>query len=96
MLDYLTNRKQTTKIGLVFNSWYNISTGVPKGSVLAYLLFCLFINDLLFSITKSEVCNFADSNALYSCSKNLKNVFPNLKWDLKISVAMFQNQFAKR
>ena len=29
----------------------------------------IFINDLFFSITKSEVCNF------YICNKNLEHVF---------------------
>ena len=31
-----------------------------------------------FFITKSEVCNFADDNTLYSCNKNLEHVFSNL------------------
>ena len=60
LLDYLTNRKQRRKIGSSFSSWCDINTGVPQGSVLGPLL--LFINDLFFSITKSEVCNFADDN----------------------------------
>ena len=46
-------------------------------------LFNIFINDLFFSITKSEVCNFADDNTLYSCNKNLEYVFSNLKYDLR-------------
>ena len=42
----------------------------------------IFINDLFFSITKSEVCNLADDNTLYSSSKNLDHVFNNLYYDL--------------
>ena len=75
MLDYLTNHKQGTKIGLAFSSCHDISNGVPQGSVLGPLLFNIFSNDLFLSITKSEVCNFADDNTLYSCNKNLENVF---------------------
>ena len=60
-----------------------INTGVPQGSILGPLLFNIFINDLFFSITKSEVCNFADDNTLYSCNKNLEHVFSNLKYDLR-------------
>ena len=34
LLDYLTNRKQRTKIGSSFSSWCDINTGVPQGSIL--------------------------------------------------------------
>ena len=83
LLDYLTNRKQRTKTGSSFSSWCDINTGVPQGSILGPLLFNIFINDLFFSITKSEVCNFADDNTLYRCDKNLEQAFSNLKYDLR-------------
>ena len=83
LLDYLINRKQKTKIGSYFSSWYDINTGVPQGSILGPLLFNIFINDLCLSITNSEVCSFADDNTLYSCNKNLKHAFSNLKYDLR-------------
>ena len=52
LLDYLTNRKQKAKIGSSFSSWCDFNTGVTQGSI--------FTNDLFFSITESEDCNFAD------------------------------------
>ena len=90
LLDYLTRRKQRTKIGSSFSSWCDINTVVPQGSILGPLLFNIFINDLFFSIKKSEVCNFADDNTLFSGDQNLDLVFFNLSSDLSNVIDRFK------
>ena len=90
ILDYLSNRKQTTKIDSSFSYWFDISVCVSLGSILGLLLFNIFINDLFFMVIRSEVCNFADDNTLYSCDKKLENIFVHLKIDLKNVLYWFQ------
>ena len=89
ILDYLSRRKERTKMGCSYSSWYDIIRGVPQGSILGPLLFNIFTNDLFFVITLSEVCNFADDNTLYSSNKELELVFRNLESDLNNVLAWF-------
>ena len=37
--DYLSNRKQRTKIGSSFSDWWDIICGVPQASILCHLTF---------------------------------------------------------
>ena len=39
---------------------------------------------MFFSITKSEVGNFADDNTLYSSNKDIDHVFNDLYYDLNV------------
>ena len=66
--NYLSNRYQRVKIGSTFSSYLEILRGVPQGSILGPILFNLFINDLMFFIQETKVCNFADDTTIYSCS----------------------------
>ena len=46
LLDYLSFRKQRTKVGSTYIKWSNIRRGIPRGSILRPPLFNIFINDI--------------------------------------------------
>ena len=90
IFDYLSSRKQRIKIGSAFSNWSKVLRGIPQGSILSLLLFNIFINDIFFFIEKSEICNLADNNTLYSCDRNLLRIKENLTFDMKNILLWFR------
>ena len=66
--DYLSNRTQRVKLDSTLSSWLKILLGVPQGSILGPLFFNIFLNDMLWFIEKTDICNFADDSTIYSCT----------------------------
>ena len=83
LLDYLTFRKQRTKVGSAYSKWSKIRRGIPQGSILRPILFNIFINDIFMIIEQSDICNFADNKTLYSCGEWLLEIKENLVFDTK-------------
>ena len=59
--DYLTGRAQRVKIGDTYSKWKEIKRGMPQGSVLGPMLFCLF-----FRIKSMKLNAYADDEQLYN------------------------------
>ena len=77
-------------MGSAFSNWSEVLRGISQGSILVPLLLKIFIKDVFFFIEKSEICNFADGNTLYSCDRNLMRIKENLIFDTKNISVLFR------
>ena len=81
---YLTNRSQYVFLNNESSSKGLVRYGVPQGSVLGPLLFCIFINDLPLYILNNKVNNdlFADDLSFHTRGKNIQLVETSLQGSL--------------
>ena len=89
--NYLSNRKQRTKIDSSFSKWVNIIFGVPQGSTLGPLLFNIDINDIFLFQEETEITNYADDNTPFVCCDNISDVISKLEHDSRIFMQWFKN-----
>ena len=77
--NYLSHRKQRTKINSSYSSWEEILFGVPQGSTLGPLLFNTFVSDLFSVLNDVEFASYADDNTPYVVKNNIKSVIKSLE-----------------
>ena len=71
LASFLSNRFQRVKVGSAVSSNRPVGSGVPQGSVVAAILFNLFINDLTDTLDSNIVSKlFADDVTLYTTVTN--------------------------
>ena len=78
LASYLSGRKQHIQVGNFKSDSLPITKGVPQGSILGPLLFCLFINDIVDAVDV-EVVLFADDAAFVISAPTLQLLYDLIK-----------------
>ena len=72
--NYLTKRKQRTKINQSYSSWEDILFGVPQSPILSPILFNMFLSDLFLIVDDVDIANYADDNSIYREHENIDDL----------------------
>ena len=76
--DYLSNRKQRTKIENHYSSWKDLIFGVPQGSILGPLLFNIHLCDLMFT-DNIDIASYVDDITPYVSRVTLDSTVKSLE-----------------
>ena len=93
--NYLSNRKQRTKINSTYSSLLEIIFGVPQGSILGPLLFNIFLIDLFFIIEDTDIASYANDKKPYFIADNVYGVIKSLEEASEILFKWFNDNVMK-
>ena len=93
--DYLSNRKQRTKIENTYSTWLDIIFGVPQGSILGPLLFNVFLADLFFTVNDIDIASYVDDKTPYMIADNVDDLITSLEQASNGLFEWFKNNLLK-
>ena len=101
--NYLSDRTQCVYTDNDKSSFLEVNGGVPQGSILAPVLFSIFINDLGNGMQPAKLHLYADDTVIYSCAPSLvqavdelQTAFQSLQaplYDLKLVLNLQKTKF---
>ena len=71
---YFKNRQQTTHTQHAQSDTQTITDGIPQGSTLSTTFFLLYINDILKTVSESDVYTYADDTTLIISANSLEEL----------------------
>ena len=81
-ISLLSNRSEFVKIQDSSSDLLNITCEVPQGSILGYLLFIVYINDIINASTLATVILFANDTSILFKDKHLKTLYDTFNDEL--------------
>ena len=94
--DYLSHRKLKIKIYKTFSNWTNILLGVAQGSILASLIFTVFLYDLFLFKPNIDLVSYADDSTPFAMGGSSElEVINEIKSVVESLTLWFGNNFTK-
>ena len=79
---YLKNRSQFVTLNGARSSTLSVTCGVPQGSILAPLLFLIYVDDMQFSSKLLKFVLFADDGNIFASAHNISTICCTLNTEL--------------
>ena len=92
---YLSDRKQRTKVNGSFSVWSDIWSVVSQGSILGPILFNIYLNDMFYFTSGTEITNYADDTTPYTIKEDIESLIEILQNDISIIIKWFQDNYFK-
>ena len=91
---YLRGRKQRIKLGNSWSEWAELLKGVPQGSILGPLIFNIFLNDIFYFVSNSDLYNYADDNCISVSHKDISVLIIYISAQLENDAQVMAKWFA--
>ena len=83
--NFLTNRQQRTRVGTELSDWSPVPSGVPQGSVIGPLLFCMVLDSLSPLNNNNTMLKYADDVSILCYTRSPQEDTLQAEWDNIVS-----------